>query len=175
MADEAHYERRTLREVVAYPPHAPREQDPHYAVFHHAQHRLIHELGVGCWIGGATLDEIHAGLAAGHRCHGATQLEAHHAIAEFSGLNEVDWRKVAKDFPQAELHSNEDFLRYAESEGGLMILCDVHHRHPGKGIHTVTYPAWLLDRYAQDGWEFLTSDEGSAQAPDATTEDAQPG
>lgn len=158
-----HFERRTLHELVAYPPHAPREKDPHYGVFHHAQHHLIHELGAGCWIGGATLAQIKAGLPSGHRCSGATQLEAHHAVAEFAGLSEIDWRKVAGDFPQAALHSDEDFLNFAESEGGLMILCDVHHRHVGKGIHSVTYPAWLLDRYARDDWEFLPA---PAPAPD---------
>ena len=152
---DAHFEKRTLHEAVAYPPHAPREKDPHYRTFHHAQHRLIHVLGAGCWIGGATLDQIHAGLPEGHRCEGAKQLEAHHAVAEFAGLSEIDWRKVAKDFPEAEIHSDEDFLTFAESEGGLMILCDVHHRAAGKGIHSVTYPAWLLDRYARDDWEFL--------------------
>lgn len=156
----AHFERRTLHEVVAYPPHAPREEDPHYRVFHHAQHRLIHELGVGCWIGGATLAQIHAGLPPGHRCAGAKQLEAHHSIAEFSGLPETDWRKVAADFPQAGIHSEEDWLNYAESEGGLMILCDVHHRSANRGIHSVTYPAWLLDRYAKDEWEFLPDQKG---------------
>jgi hypothetical protein len=160
----AHLERRTLTEVVAYPPHAPREQDPHYAVFRHAQHHLIHVLGVGCWIGGATLEQIKAGLPAGHRCGNATQLEAHHAIAEFAGLAETDWRKVAKDFPLAGIHSDEDWLNYAESEGGLMIICDVHHRHVGKGIHSVTYPAWLLDRYANDSWEFLTPDAPTRQS-----------
>lgn len=121
--EHAHLERRTLHEVVAYPPHAPRESDPHYGIFRHAQHHLIHVLGARCWIGGATLAEIKAGLPVGHRCADARQLEAHHAIAEFAGLNEVDWRKVAADFPQAGLHSDEEFLRYAESEGGLMILC----------------------------------------------------
>jgi hypothetical protein len=155
MDDGVYVGKRTLHEVVAYPPHTPREQDPHYRVFHHAQHRLIHELGVGCWIGGATLEQIKAGLAVGHRCQGAAQLEAHHAIAEFAGLSEIDWRKVAADFPQADLHSDEDFLAYAESEGGLMVLCDVHHRSPSRGIHAVTYPAWLLDKYADDGYEFL--------------------
>lgn len=156
MADgPAHLERRTLREVVAYPEHGPRESDSHYKIFNHARHHLIEVLGAGCWIGGATLAQVKAGLPDGHRCAGARQLEAHHAVAEFAGLNEVDWQKVAKDFPQAGLHSDEDFLRFAESEAGLMILCDVHHRHPGKGIHSVTYPAWLLDRYAEAGWEFL--------------------
>jgi hypothetical protein len=153
--DQAHFEKRTLRELVAYPPHGPRATDPHYKIFMAAKKHLVHVLGVGCWIGGATLAEIKAGLPAGHRCNGATQLEAHHAVAEFAGLNAVDWQKVAKDFPQASIHSDEDFLRFAESEGGLLILCDKHHRHAGQGIHSVTYPAWLLDRYAQENWEFL--------------------
>lgn len=155
---DAHFEKRTLHEVVAYPPHEPRKSDPHYKIFEEARRRLIHELNAGCWIGGANLAQIKAGLPGEHRCSGAKQLEAHHAIAEFSGLNEIDWQKVAKDFPQAGLHSDEDFLRFAESEGGLMILCDKHHRSPGLGIHSVTYPAWLLDRYVRDDWEFLVPD-----------------
>jgi hypothetical protein len=159
-----HLEVRTLREVVAYPPHAPRESDPHYAIFRHAQHHLIYGLGVGCWIGGATLTQIKAHLPAGHRCAGATQLEAHHAVGEFAGLSMLDWQKVAQDFPQAGLHSDEDFLSFAQSEGGLMVLCDVHHRHVGKGIHAVTYPAWLLDRYAREDWEFLQAPKESRNA-----------
>jgi hypothetical protein len=155
MMPDAHYRTRTLHECAAYPPHAPRASDPHYPVFTHARHHLINDLGAGCWIGGATLAQVTAGLPAGHRCAGATALEAHHAIAEFAGLAETDWRKVAADFPQADLHSDEDFLRFAQSEGGLMILCDKHHRSPGTGIHSVTYPVWLLDRYAEDDWEFL--------------------
>lgn len=145
---------RTLHEHAFYPPHGPRAQDSHYRVFHAAQHRLIRVLGVGCWIGGATLAEIHAGLPDGHRCGGAKQLEAHHEVAEFAGLNEVDWQKVAADFPNADIHSDEDFLNFAESEGGLTILCDVHHRGPFHGIHSITYPVWELDRIAREGWSF---------------------
>ena len=154
-AADAHYEARTLRELVAYPPHEPRAGDPHYKIFREARHHLIYALGVGCWIGGATDMQIKAKLPPGHRCYGAVQLEAHHAVAEFAGLSEIDWQKVAGDFPQVGIHSDEDFLRFAESEGGLTVICDVHHRAAGKGIHSVTYPAWLLDRYARDAWEFL--------------------
>lgn len=150
-----HLVRRTLHEAAAYPPHAPREQDVHYAIFRHAQHHLIHELGAGCWIGGATLAQIKAGLPEAHRCRGAKQLEAHHAVGEFAGLSELDWRKVAADFPHAGIHSDEDFLRFAESEGGLMILCDKHHRGSNHGIHMLTHPVWLLDKYARDDYEFL--------------------
>ena len=101
-----------------------------------------------------SIDQIKAGVPKGWRCYGATQLEAHHSIAEFAGLNEEDWQKVAADFPQLGIDSDESFQRAANSEGGLMILCDLHHRAAERGIHSITYPAWLLDRYAKAEWEF---------------------
>lgn len=149
--------KRTLHELAHYPEHAPRESDPNYHIFNAARHHLIDVLGVGCWIGGATKAQIAAGLPKDHRCYGATQLEAHHAVAEFAGLNEVDWQKVARDFPQLGVHDDESFLKAAESEGGLMILCSKHHRGPQTGIHSITYPVWSLDRIARDDWEFLGS------------------
>jgi len=152
-------EPRTLHELAFYPEHGPRDSDPHYAIFHAARHHLIDVLEVGCWIGGATKAEIVAGLAPDHPCYGAKQLEAHHHIAEFAGLSEIDWRKVAKDFPQLGIHSDEDFLRAAESEGGLLILCDRHHRGPYHGIHTITQPVWQLDRYAQADWHFTPEED----------------
>ena len=166
----SHTMARTLREVVMYPPHGPRQTDPQHGVFEAARHHLIDVLGVGCWIGGATLQEVRAGVPAGHRCVGASQLEAHHAIAEFAGLNEIDWEKVAADFPKLGIDSDAAFLRAANSEGGLMILCDLHHRAAERGIHSITYPAWLLDRYAETGWEFdpgrlSTQPEAGTRAP----------
>jgi hypothetical protein len=150
----AHYLRQTLREIVAYPPHGPRNTDPQARVFKTARKHLIYTLETGCWIGGATINDIRAGVPKGHRCYGAKQLEAHHSIAEFAGLNEEDWRKVAKDFPRLGIDSDESFRRAANSEGGLLILCDIHHRAASRGIHMISYPVWLLDRYAQDDWEF---------------------
>ena len=147
--------KRTLVELAHYPEHEPREADPYYKVFHHARRHLIDVLKVGCWIGGANIDDIKNGLPKDHRCYGATQLEAHHDIAEQSGLNEIDWQKVAKDFPQAGINSDDDFRNFVEGEGGLSILCDKHHRSPYKGIHSITYPVWKLDRYAKQDWEFL--------------------
>jgi hypothetical protein len=155
MAEQTHDERRVLHELVRYPEHEPRETDSHYKIFTEARHHLIYVLKVGCWIGGATHDSIVAGLAQDHLCHGAKQLEAHHAIAEYAGLGEEDWQKVAADFPQLGIHSQEDWLCAAESEGGLMILCDKHHRGLNHGIHAITYPAWRLDRYVKQGYEFL--------------------
>jgi hypothetical protein len=150
----AHDTPRTLHELAHYPEHGPREEDPHYRYFHQARHHLIDTLGVGCWVGGATKAQIAAGLPIDHLCAGATGLEAHHNLGEQAALPELAWRKVAADFPQLGIHSDEDFLRVAESEGGLLILCSKHHRGPRHGIHMVTEPIWKLDRYAKDGWEF---------------------
>ena len=110
---EPHREIRTLREVVAYPPHGP--HDVHYKIFEHAQAPDPRPRGRLLDGGAETLTQIKAGLPAGHRCAGASQLEAHHAVAEFAGLNEIDWQKVAKDFPQAGLHSDEDFPKPSRS------------------------------------------------------------
>ncbi len=167
---DAHVNRRTLHEIAVYPPHGPRESDPHYKVFHQARRHLIDVLEVGCWIGGATKAQLEAGLPLEHLCQGATQLEAHHHIAEFAGLTEIDWRKVAADFPTLGIHSNEDFLRAAESDGGLLILCDKHHRDPFHGIHSITEPVWKLDRYARDGWDF-TSEPGAPAQHETAPED----
>src|ERR1035437_8655170 len=101
-----HSNSRTLKEMAYYPPHGPRASDPHYKVFNAARHHLIDVLDVGCWIGDATKSEIKAGLPLGHLCHGAKQLEAHHNIAEFAGLNQIAWQKVAVDFPLLKINSN---------------------------------------------------------------------
>ena len=161
MTTSAHIDRRTLTEIVQYPAHGPREQDSHYHVFEAARRHLIDVLGVGCWIGGATKAQIAAGLPVDHLCHGATQLEAHHAIAEFAGLEAEDWQKVSADFPQLGIHSEEDWFNAAESEGGLQILCDKHHRDGRHGIHSITYPVWRLDRYARTGYEFIPDGAGT--------------
>lgn len=146
----AHFNKRTLTEIAAYPPHGPRDSDPNYKVFHAARHHLVDVLGVGCWIGGATKAEIKAGLPEDHLCYGALGLEGHHALAEFASLNAIDWTKIAKDFPQLGIDSDEDFLKAAEDEGGLLILCSKHHRGPYHGIHMITEPIWKLDRYARN-------------------------
>ncbi len=40
--------------------------------------------------------------------------------------------------------------------GVLVHNCDVHHRHGLYGIHLITYPAWIEQRYARDGWDLAT-------------------
>ena len=158
---------RTLKESVHYPPHGPR-RGPAYKIFNAARHHLIDVLDAPCWICGVTKTQLAAGLSADHPAFGATAMEAHHNLAEFSALPEIDWQKVSADFPQLGIHSDEEFLCMAESEGGLLILCSIHHRSPYRGIHAITEPAWKLQRYELAGWDFTkppTCDPTPAPAP----------
>lgn len=148
----AHSEKRTLEFTVSFPEHEPRTAS---RLFHQTRHHLIDVLGVGCWIGGATKADLADGLPEGHRCYGAKQLEAHHDLAEWADWNGLDWRKVAVDFPQLHIHDDASFRAAAESDTGIMVLCDKHHRAKGHGIHMVDYPSWRPDRWAREGMEFL--------------------
>lgn len=153
-ADEvpAHQQTTRFTVTVHFPEHEPRHAS---AEFHATRHHLIDVLGVGCWIGGATKSQIAAGLPKGHRCYGATQLEAHHDMAEWAEWNGLDWRKFAADFPQLGITDDATFRAAAESENGILVLCDKHHRAKNHGIHMTDYPSWKADRYANDDWEFL--------------------
>ena len=148
----AHEQTQRLVVTVAFPEHEPRHRSEEFVA---SRHHLIDELGVGCWIGGATKADLEKGLPANHRCFGATQLEAHHDMAEWAEWNGLDWHKYAQDFPTLGIHDDASFRAAAESENGLLILCDKHHRAKNHGIHMTDYPSWKADRYAKDDWEFL--------------------
>lgn len=156
MSDEhdvaAHSQKLTHTYTVHFPEHEPRISSE---VFRATKHHLVDVLNTGCWIGGATKAELAAGLPEGHRCYGAKQLEAHHGLAEWADWNGIDWQKIAKDFPYLGIHDDESFRQAAESEAGIFILCDKHHRSKGHGIHMVDYPSWRPDRWAKDDFEFL--------------------
>jgi hypothetical protein len=128
----AHWQSERTAYGAWYPAHAPRESDSHYRLFEHARKRLI-ATGVGCW-----------------RCGSKEHLEAHHAQCEFAVANGVDYTKLAADFPEYHLDSEEAFLAWVESEGNLLMLCADCHRGP-TGIHHVPYPCWVWQRWARTG------------------------
>ena len=131
----AHTESLTLRLVVAYPAHAPRESDKHYVAFHQARARLEKAGALKCWIGNAD-------------CSGGP-IELHHDKVEFSLANDVDVGKFDEAYG-LHLTDEADFLAYVESEGNLLALCAYHHRGGG-GIHCLPGPLWIVQRYIKNG------------------------
>lgn len=128
---------RTLDEFVAYPVHEPREASPIYRQTH--QH-LIYELDAPCWVCGL------------RRSQGA-QLETHHAVFEWASQNGLDLDKVTADWPA--ITDRDKLADWIDSEGNMLVLCAVHHRGQHTGIHSISYPAWLLQRYQGTDFTFI--------------------
>jgi hypothetical protein len=129
--------KRTLNETVAYPPHDPRTASREYRQLHR---QLVVVRDEPCWICGTT-----------HSQGGA--METHHSHIEWAAANGVDLARVMADFPAV---TDEAALRsWLDSEGNMLVLCSVHHRGAYEGIHMVSYPAWLLQRYQGSGWSFI--------------------
>lgn len=138
---------RTLDELVAYPPHEPRQASPTYRKTHH---HLIVVLDAPCW-------------ACGIRRSTGGAMETHHAHFEWAAQNGLDLEKVTADWPQ--ITDAESLARWVDSEGNMLVLCAVHHRGQHTGIHAISYPAWLLQRYQGTDFTFVLQPSPAAHTP----------
>jgi hypothetical protein len=120
---------RTLDEFVAYPKHEPRSAS---AIYKKTHHHLVYDLDAPCWVCGVR-----------HSTGGA--METHHAHFEWASRNGLDLDKVTADWPA--ITDREQLAEWVDSEGNMLVLCAVHHRGQHTGIHSISYPAWLLQRY----------------------------
>lgn len=64
-------------------------------------------------------------------------LEIHHAVIEWAAATEVDWSKVKA----------EHGFDHVDHIKNMLPLCHKHHQSPGFGVHSVTFPAWILQKY----------------------------
>ena len=138
---------RTLEETVFYPPHPPRKASAEYKRVHH---RLVVEMDEPCWICGVR-----------HSTGGA--METHHDELEWAAANGVDLAKIIADFPAIDALPGTDehakLRAWLDGEGNMLVLCALHHRGLLAGIHSVTYPAWKLQRWQGSGWQFIRPKE----------------
>ena len=136
---DAHKAPRTLHEVIAYPDHEIRTTS---AEFRRSRHHLIDELYEPCWV-------------CGIRKSTGGAMELHHTL-EWSLANALDPVKVFEDWAWMGAADNPHLRAALDAEGGLTVLCATHHRHGLYGIHMVTYPAWVAQRYLRDGYDLAT-------------------
>ena len=132
---------RTLVEDVLYPPHDPRKASSEYRRVHK---RLVYQMDEACWICGIR-----------HSTGGA--METHHNHVEWAAANGIDLELIVKDFP--EIKNGPALREWLDSEGNMLVLCATHHRGSRTGIHMVSYPAWVLQRYQGLAWAFITKPE----------------
>jgi len=131
----AHEQRETETFIYSFPEHEAREDDPHYKAFDAAKRRLERLGKMKCWIDNAD-------------CHG--NIELHHSVVEFALANIVDVTHFEQLYPEFKIENDEEFLTWIEGEGNLLPLCANHHRGV-VGIHSIHYPAWLVQRVMKAG------------------------
>lgn len=154
----AHDQVASHRYVVHYPPHPPRESDPHYRDFDH-YHRTTKAAARCAFALHATLpgDTDPARQdAAPHRligpgeqragCDTGSPLELHHSHVEFSLQNGIDLAVLEHDYPG--ISDPDQVGAWVESAANLEWLCVFHHRGPG-GAHTAAASDYEAERYVR--------------------------
>ncbi len=147
-----HLERKTLSVAVYVPEHAGRVET---ALFRRTREELLKrgsralfasEPGQ-CFICAKTEKDLGAPLQAHHfgieRC-----------FAEAKGL---DWDKVKADFPNFAWSTFDPKDPYAfvdDMAAQGLLLCEEHHIGADTGIHTTTFPLWLMQRYLKVGYRY---------------------
>lgn len=133
----AHIVTRKLTESVFYPEHDPREASAEYTKVHH---HLVYELDEPCWICGIK-----------NSTGGA--METHHWVVEWALANAIDPAKILASFPSMGEADEPHLRQWLDSEGNMLVLCEEHHRGGTYGIHLITYPAWVSQKYHYDDWD----------------------
>lgn len=178
-----HELRRTLTEDVFYPPHPPRTETSEYKAIHK---KLVHELDLPCLVCGvrqSTLED------SSQNRWGARALETHHHHIEWALAGAIDlgkfnarivlaYRKRPGHHEQYDsLFTQEQLLAWVDHDpDNLWVLCDVHHRHKGVGIHAISGPIWGTQDLVLDN--FKLTPETPSRAAEAFQEEGltkQPG
>lgn len=130
----AHEQAETRHYVMHFPPHPPREDDPHYRDFE-AYRRRTHATARCQFVVETGVDS---------ECHG--ELELHHSHVEFSLQNGVDLAVLEKLYPG--VSDPNQVGAWVESAENLIWLCAGHHRGHG-GIHTAAASDYEAQKFVR--------------------------
>lgn len=157
---QPHLVKRTLTEMVEVPAHMPRVATPEYRKIHHQLVVIEDRPCLVCGVRNSTL------LSPPDNPYGASAIETHHHLIEWSLANCIDLAKfnrriVARfreegrpgyetDYTQSMM---EDWIDH--SPENLWTLCDTHHRGVDIGIHFITGPIWGALDLVKDGYDLV--------------------
>lgn len=140
---EAHEIKRTLTEIVIDPSHVDRAESPE---FRHSKERLKADGHYKCWVCGST-----------------ENLQAHHLGCEWSLQNVCDFEKLKAFCEEWDPYGYGRLLRNipitsADDVRNMLVLCQEHHTgvdhadgNSGTGIHSLSFPVWIMQKLAKDG------------------------
>lgn len=165
MSDEqGHIVKRTLVEIVDVPPHMPRRATEAYRTVHHQMIVVEDRPCLACGVRNSTLADP------GENPHGATAIETHHHIIEWSLANCIDLDKfnhriVARLRAEGKAGYDHDFSEREmldwidHSPDNLWPLCTACHRSVHRGIHWITMPIWSALDLVKDGYRLVPTNE----------------
>ena len=143
MTVEAHEMKRTLTEIVITPEHAERTESPE---FRKAKERLKADGHYKCWVCGAT-----------------ENLQVHHFGAEWSLEGVTDFDKLKAFCEEWDPYGYGRLLKNhpitsVDDVRNMLVLCQEHHtgvdhadENSGTGIHSLTFPVWVIQKLAKTG------------------------
>lgn len=131
------------------PPHPPREETPQYRKAHIY---LVHTQDSPCRVCGVRQSTIGDST---QNPYGAKDIETHHYPIERSLADACDPHKVHKMFPQ--VIDQETLTAFIDSPANLIVLCDVCHRSPERGIHHLLVQDWAILPFLFDGYQIVAS------------------
>ncbi len=155
-----------VESIELTPPHPPREDTPEYVKTHHHLTIVLDSPCAICGVRNSTLKDHN------HNVFGSKALETHHYPIERSLLDACDPRKISVVFPQVKDQASLE--AFVDSEGNMMVLCDVHHRHPMFGIHHLAVQDFFIQSFLLDGYQVVAdqADEAAILARDEAIEKA---
>lgn len=130
----SHDEIRHLVDIIHYDEHPPRTESALFRKNKKELHDAINEGKIpACFINNGC-------------CSGQTEI--HHYLVEYAAGTEVDWAQVNsvyQSFGQANLS-----ISTPDEMANLLPLCHKHHMGVGTGIHMVSFPAWILQKFLNE-------------------------
>ena len=145
-----HAQKRTLHEVVITPDHANRTES---AEFRASKERLKADGHHRCYV-----------------CGTGENIQIHHHAVEWSLSAVADWDKVKAYCEEFDPLGYGRLLRNqpmtsADDIRNMLPLCQEHHtgvdhedNDSGTGIHSLTYPVWLIQKLARAGADPVPQD-----------------
>ena len=140
---ECHEESRKIVESIVTPDHERRFESPE---FRKSKAQLKKDGHYECWV-----------------CGSKENLQAHHFAAEWSLANCVDFDKLKKFCEEWDPYGygkalNSKPMVSIDDVRNMLLLCPIHHicinkdnNGSGTGIHTMTFPAFIIQKLAKDG------------------------
>ena len=132
----SHREERSLDEIVIYPEHEDRKES---AEFRKAKKKLKEDGHYECWVCGSKLG-----------------LEAHHFACEWALANACDYDKLKEVLELFDIYGYSAGMKdmpitSVDDVRNMLVLCKHHHTHKVNGIHSCSFPIWIIQKVAKDG------------------------